>query len=191
MPMILSVELSSKAPCPFALPHQRDLNRLWNSVDFSAHSGRRYRESWGKVRISVKDDRDSPSGLTDFFETVPFPIVSEKFAQLLTAFRADCEFLPLEISYRRTLIVDQYFALNVIACSPSAVNREESRFSCYFPDVLEEVESLTLIEGALGQECIAYLPEIGRLAVNDALAKALSQSGLRGFVLTAQEKFTG
>jgi hypothetical protein len=189
MPMLLSTDTSPKAPYPVASPDQRDLNRLWDRYDFSMHSGRRYAEVWGRVRVAVEDDQDSPSGLTDFFQTVPFAIVSARFVELLRAFGAGCEYLPLQIRYRNSLISDQYFALNVLTFVAEAVDRPKSKFSCYEPDILEDVELLALKEGALGHACIARLPEICRIAVSDDLAKALQDSGMRGFALTSPALF--
>jgi len=189
MTRLLNVDLRHGVPAPEASPELSDLYRLFDIEGFHLNMGRRFDSLWGDVRVHVKDDRESPLGLTDFFRTVPFHIVSKPFVDLLERFGCSCEFLPLRVQYRRNWLLGEYFALNVLSVVGDAVDRELSKFASYDEGPLEEVEHLELREVALAAIPIAYLSEICCYAVNDELAAAISSAGLRGVTTSRPEDF--
>lgn len=190
MTRLLTVDLRHGVPAPDASPNQADLHRLWDIPGFHLNAGNRFASLWGDVRVQVKDDRESPAGLTDFFMTVPFTIVSKPFAELLRDFGCEVEMLPLVIEYQRRRLHDEFFALNVLTVSGSAVDRERSRFQSFDEGPLEDVEHLELKGETLTDIPIAYLTEICMYAVSDELATAISSRGLRGVAAIRPEDFT-
>lgn len=189
MTKLLSVDLSLEVPCPNASPDLGDLRRLWAIQGFHLNSGRRFASIWGDVCIQVKDDRERPRGLTDFFETVPFRIVSKSFVELLDRFGGSCEFLPLRVQYNRRWLLGEYFAINVLSVVDDAVDRQRSKFATYDEGPLQEVEHLELKEDVLAGSPIAMLREINRLAISEELATAISTTGLRGIATSQPEDF--
>jgi MFS transporter, DHA1 family, inner membrane transport protein len=77
------------------------------------------------MRVALRDDRESPAGLTDFIMTVPFWIVSQRFALLLQAHQCQCEFLPLEVTYKKTSLTGEFFALsNIRHTAPASLAQQ-------------------------------------------------------------------
>ncbi|MGJ7541910.1 imm11 family protein [Variovorax sp. LT1R16] len=189
MAKLLNVDLRRSLPAPEASPELSDLNRLFDIEGFHLNRGRRFHSLWGDVRVQVKDDRESPPGLTDFFQTVPFDIVSKPFVELLERFDCACEFLPLRVQYKRNWLLGEYFALNVLAVVDDAVDRDRSKFAAYDEGPLEEVEHLELKPSVLAANPIAYLSEISRCVVSDELAAAISSAGMRGVAVSRPDEF--
>jgi len=187
MTRLLNVDLRRNVPAPEASPELSDLYRLFDIEGFRLNMGRRFDSLWGDVRVHVKDDRESPPGLTDFFRTVPFHIVSKPFVELLKRFGVACEFLPLRVRYRGKWLCGEYFALNVLSVVGDAVDRELSKFASYDEGPLEEVEHLELRDAVLAATPIAYLSEVCCYAVNDELAAAISSAGLSGVATSRPE----
>ncbi|WP_413329304.1 hypothetical protein [Polaromonas sp. CT11-55] len=152
--------------------------------------GKRLESLWGDVRVQVRDDRESPAGLTDYFMTVPFTIVSKPFAELLSSFGCEVEMLPLLVEYRQKRLHNEFFALNVLTVVESAVDRERSKFKSFDEGPLEEVEHLELKGEMLTDIPIAYLGEICKYAVSDELAAAITSSGMRGVLTIRPGDFT-
>lgn len=189
MAKILSVDLRRGVPAPEASPELSDLHRLFDVEGFQLNKGGRFHSRWGDVRVQVKDCRERPPGLTDFFQTVPFDIVSKPLVELLERFDCACEFLPLRVQYKRNWLLGEYFALNVLSVVDDAVDRDRSKFAAYDEGPLEEVEHLELKPSVLAANPIAYLSEISRYAVSDELAAAISSAGMRGVAMSRPEDF--
>jgi hypothetical protein len=189
MTKLLSVDLRRNVPAPYASPDSNDLGRLHGTAGFHLNMGKRVAPVWGDVRVQVKDDKERPPGLTDFFQTVPFFIVSKSFVELVQSFGGACEFLPLRLQYQRNWLVGEFFALNVLSVVNDAVNRERSTFASYDVGPLEEVEHLELKHDALAGAPIALLGEVNCLAVSDEFALAIASTGLRGISVSSPEKF--
>jgi hypothetical protein len=187
MTSFLTTHLSPTTPAPFAAPILTDaLDELHLCLGASLAS------RWPGCLVEVEDDKDSPPGLTDFLRTVPFRIVSRRFAQLLGDLGASCEYLPLTMLYQGNEIIGEYFALNCLDVEEEAIDRGQSRIE-YYDDafhIAEGVERLTLKTADWMQKPLVFLGEIGQLAVNDELAQAISREGLLGVQLIKPAAFT-
>ncbi len=144
--------------------------------------GKSFAADWPAIRVDVDDDHERPRGLTDFMLTVPFRIASARLVNVLRDFACECEYLPLQVRYDSERLVGRYFALNVQRVVNSAIDREHSVIGFYDEEfgMAEDVEELALKEGAIGDAPLAYLAEIGRVAVSDELADELKKAGLVG-----------
>ncbi|WP_295372617.1 hypothetical protein [uncultured Pseudacidovorax sp.] len=189
MTKLLSVDLRRDIPAPDAAPDLGDLHRLFDIGSVRVNSGSRFDSRWGDVRIEVRDDKERPPGLTDFFQTVPFAVISKSFAKLLERFGCAAELLPLQVRYRRKWMIGDYFALNVLAVVDDAVDRGRSKFASYDAGPLEEVEHLELNDAVLAAHPVAYLREVCCLAVSDTLAAEILAAGLRGVKLSSPQEF--
>jgi len=145
----------------------------------------------GRMRVALRDDRESPAGLTDFIMTVPFWIVSQRFALLLEAHQCQCEFLPLEITYQKTTLTGEFFALNVLAVEATAIDLSRSKFDQRLlkHGLMRDVTKLVLKPDALSSTTLAYLPQIGQIAVQDELSKRIERE-LVGVKLLEPSLFT-
>jgi len=189
---LLSFDLSRHTPAPIATPNLADLHRLWDSHEkFCLNLGDSYEATWPAMRVDVQDDRERPRGFTDFMLTVPFRIASARFVNVLREFGCECEYLPLQVGYGSERLVGRYFALNAMRVAKQVIDRERSVIGFYDEELgmAEDVEELVLKDEAMGDEPLAYLAEIGRFAVRDELAEALTRAGLVGVETIAPELF--
>ena len=177
MTKLLTLDLRRDVPAPEATPHQADLTTIFDDSSIELNEGQRCVQNWGRMRVALRDDRESPVGLTDFIMTVPFWIVSRRFALLLEAHQCQCEFLPLEVTYKKTTLTGEFFALNVLAVEDTAIDLSQSKFD---PRLLKhgwmrDVSRLVLKPDALTSTPLAYLPQIGQIAVQDELSKRIER----------------
>lgn len=191
MTKFLDVDLSPRIPGPEATPAQADVDRLFEFVDFGLNEGKLHQAFWGRVRVTVRDDRESPPGLTDLMNTVPFRIVSRRFVELLKSHQCACEYLPLEVTYKRKMPSGEFFAINVLNIADSAVDLERSVFDPRLLELgfLRDVKKLVLKDDALAGEPIVYFKQIGRMAVSDELARDIAAT-MFGVQLVEPESFT-
>ncbi|BEP69556.1 MULTISPECIES: DUF1629 domain-containing protein [unclassified Variovorax] len=173
MTKLLTINLRRGIPAPEAVPHQADLTRLFDDLNVGLNEGQLCEPNWGRMRVTLRDDRESPAGLTDFIMTVPFWIVSRRFALLLEAHQCQCEFLPLEITYRKKILMGEFFALNVLTVEDAAIDLAHSEFDPRLlkHGLMREVTKLVLKPDALTSTSLAYLPQIGQIAVQDELSQ--------------------
>ena len=191
MTKFLAIDLSSNVPRPEAHPEHADLRRLWKDPKYGLNHGRSCEETWGNVRVNVLDDRESPRGLTDFMMTVPFRVVSRRFVALLRSYDGACEYLPLECTYRKKSLPDEFFALNVLNVERSAADIQRSKFDRRHLELglMRDVEKLVLKDDPIGRAPIAYLGQIGQIAVCDDLARDIAAT-LIGVRLVEPEAYT-
>lgn len=191
MTKLLAIDLSNRVPHPEARPDQADLNRLFKDPEFGLNRGRPYEAEWGRVRVSVLDDRESQPGLTDFMMTVPFWIVSRRLVALLKSYDCACEYLPLELIYRRKKLPGELFALNLLNIERSAADTIRSKFDGRHLEfgLMFDVEKLVLNKDPIGKSPIAYLEQIGQIAVSDDLARDIAATCV-GVRLVEPEAFT-
>ena len=190
MTKLLEIDLRRSVPGPEARPHQADLNRLFDDPADGLCRGQSQESLWGRVRVTLVDDRESPPGLTDFMMTVPFYVVSRRFVELLVSHNCDCEYLPLEATYKRKVLLGEFFALNVLNIEKSAADLDHSIFDRRLLEfgLMRDVEKLVLKDDPIGRAPIAYFEEVGRIAVNEALAEDLAL--LTGVRLVEPKVFT-
>jgi len=177
MTKLLDIDLRSTVPGPQARPHRADLKRLFDDPGYGLCRGQSQASLWGRVRVSLVDDSESPPGLTDFMRTVPFYIVSRQFVDVLQRHDCKCEYLPLEVTYKRKELPGEFFALNVLKIQKSAADLDHSVFDKRHFEfgLMEDVEKLVLKDDPLVGAPLAYLREILQIAVSDDLAKDLAQ----------------
>ena len=190
MTKLLEIDLRRGVPRPEARPHQADLNRLFDVPAYGLCRGQSQESLWGTVRVTLVDDRESLPGLTDFMMTVPFYVVSRRFVELLVAHNCDCEYLPLEATYKRKVILGEFFALNVLNIGKSVVDLDRSIFDRRLLEfgLMRDVEKLVLKDDPMNGSSIAYFDEVGRIAVNESLAEDLAL--LAGVRLVDPKAFT-
>lgn len=190
MTKLLEIDLRRSVPRPEAQPDQADLNRLFDLPAYGLCRGQSQESLWGTIRVTLVDDRESLPGLTDFMMTVPFYVVSRRFVELLIAHNCDCEYLPLEATYKRKVLLGEFFALNVLNIEKSVVDLDRSIFDRRLLEfgLMRDVEKLVLKDEPMGGAPIAYFDEVGRIAVNEALAEDLAL--LAGVRLVEPKAFT-
>lgn len=191
MTKFLAIDLSSGIPGPEARPEHADLQRLRKDPKYGVNRGRACEATWGMVRVTVLDDRERAQGLTDFMLTVPFWIVSRRFVALLRSYDSACEYLPLECTYRKKSLPDEFFALNVLNVERSAADIERSEFDRRHLELglMMDVEKLVLKDDPIGRAPIAFLGQIGQIAVCDDLARDIAAT-LVGVRLVKPEAYT-
>jgi len=191
MTKLLTLDLRRDVPAPEATPHQADLARIFDDLSIELNEGQLCGRNWGRMRVALRDDRESPAGLTDFIMTVPFWIVSQRFALLLQAHQCQCEFLPLEVTYKKTSLTGEFFALNVLAVEGTAIDLSQSKFDPRLlkHGLMRNVSKLVLKPDALTSTPLAYLPQIGQIAVQDGLSKRIERE-LLGVKLLEPSVFT-
>jgi len=147
---------------------------------------------WKAVSVTLEDDREVSVGLVDFIQTVPFMMASQSFVSLLRSFNCDCEYLPLAVHYHDRWLEGEYFALNALRVVDAAINIDQSSIGFYDAEYrqAEDVKKLVLNEGVLGDAPLSFLDEIGRFAVSDKLAQAITDAGLTGIKLVKPEEFS-
>lgn len=178
MTKFLAIDLSGSVPVPEAHPEHADLQRLWKDPKYGLNRGISCEATWGRVSVSIRDDRESPRGLTDFMMTVPFWIVSRRFVELLKSYGCACEYLPLECTYRKKSLPDDFFALNVLNVERSAADIERSKFDRRHLELglMMDVEKLVLKDDPISRAPIAYLGQIGQVAVCAELARDIAKA---------------
>jgi hypothetical protein len=191
MTKLLTLNLRRDVPAPEATPHQADLTRLFDDLNIQLNEGEPCEPNWGRMRVTLRDDRESPAGLTDFIMTVPFWIVSRRFALLLEEHQCQCEFLPLEVTYLQKTLTGEFFALNVLAVEDTAIDLPQSEFDPRLlkHGLMRDVTKLVLKPDALTSTPLAYLPQIGQIAVQDELSKKIERE-LVGVKLLDPSVFT-
>jgi hypothetical protein len=186
MTKLLRLDLDPSVPGPIAKPMMTNIR-----LEVRLNMGQLQAHRWEAVHINVKDDPESPSGLTDFVQTVPFSMVSKRFVELLKKFNSECEFLPLVVHYNGQALVGEYFALNVLRVLPQALNFEHCKIGFYDNEFgfAEQVQKLVLNEELIEVAPISYLREITAIAVSEALADAISHAKLIGIHLMRPSEF--
>jgi hypothetical protein len=186
MTKLLMFDAKSAVPYPEATPEMTDLLQEIK-LDFGEAQAHR----WEPVQVFVLDNFESPWGLTDFISTVPFLIVSRRFADVLRSHNCECEFLPLVVHYNNETLEDEYFALNSLRVVNEAIDLEQLKMGYYDAEFhsAEDIEELVLKPHALGDAPLCYLSEISHYAVSDKLAQAITAAGLIGIDLMEPSQF--
>ena len=88
------------------------------------------------------------------------------------------------------MLLGEFFALNVLNIEKSAADLDRSIFDRRLLEfgLLRDVEKLVLKDDPMGRAPIAYFEEVGRIAVNEALAEDLAL--LTGVRLVEPKAFT-
>jgi len=161
-------------------------------LDTQLNFGRSEIQRWEPVHVVVEDDRDSPKGLTDLMSTVPFLMVSRRFADLLRSFDCECEYLPLVVHYHGKTTEGEYFALNALRIFGKVIDRRQSKIGLYHEEfgLARDIEKLVLSEKELDDAPLSFLEEIGHFAVNEKLARAIEDADLVGIKLLKPEEFS-
>jgi len=187
MTKLLEVDFSKHVPFP---EEAFDPGEVPTGIPLN--SGQPEAHRWKAVNVMLTDSRERPAGLIDYIFTVPFKMVSRRFVELLRSFNCDCEYLPLIVHYHGQRLEGEYFALNALRVVDTAINVERSLIDRYYEEIRQArgVSKLVLNESALGDASLSFLNEIGRFAVNEALARAIVDAGLVGPKLVKPEEFS-
>jgi hypothetical protein len=183
---LLTLDENRLVPHPLATPV---IVELLDKVTLCV--GKEVGAIWEPIHVTIVDDQESVSGLTDWIMTVPFLMVSQRFANVLRSLDCKCEYLPLIVHYDGKTLEDEYFALNALHYVEQAIDLEQSKIGYYDAEFhsAEDVEKLVLKENALGDEPLGYLGEISHYLVSDSLAKAIQEANLVGVALIDPSAF--
>lgn len=187
MTKLLMLDMQSSVPHPYASPVMVDL-----LDQIHLNSGYVVADRWEPISVTVIDDPEAVSGLTDWMLTVPFLIASWRFADILRSLNSDCEYLPLVVRYHNQTLEGEYFALNALHVVHEAIDLEQSKIGYYDAEFhfAEDIEKLVLKPESLGNAPLCYLSEISHYAVSDELATAIAAAGLVGIELMEPTKFS-
>lgn len=187
MTKLLMIDLRPSVPCPIP---SFDPGEVPLKVQLSM--GHVVGDLWNAVSVALEDDKEVPMGLVDLIQTVPFIMASLSLVNLLRSFNCDCEYLPLIVHYHGRRLEGEYFALNALRVVDAAIDIDQSSIGFYDPEYrqAEDVSKLVLNEAALGDAPLTFLDEIGRFAVSDKLAQAITDAGLIGIKLVKPEEFS-
>ncbi len=187
MTKLLEVDFGKRVPFP---EEAFDPGEVPTGIPLN--SGQSEVHRWKTVNVMLTDSRERPSGLVDYIFTVPFKMVSLRFVNLLRSFNCDCEYLPLIVHYHARRLEGEYFALNALRVVDAAIDIDQSSIGFYDAEYrqAEDVSKLVLNEAVLGDAPLTFLDEIGRFAVSDKLAQAITDAGLIGIKLVKPDEFS-
>lgn len=140
--------------------------------------------------ITVEDNHqeEAPPGLTDFFRTTDFRIVSNKLKNALKLYAKDIEFVPVILQYNGKLIEHQYSILNPLRCI-QGLDRSFSVFT-ELEGFIISIDKLVLDESKFEGIDWAILDVSSAPIVSEAVQKTMQDSGCIGFQFTEISDFT-